>query len=311
LQFFQMKNADFLLLLVRDPSAASPSHNDYGRDRVTKVKTGSNDRPDLPLAVVVGAGGMGMAVARRLGQRYRILLTDINVARLESNTKSLCSEGHDAIAVACDITDVNSVSNLASAVSAAGPLRVLAHVAGLSPSMADWQTIMRVNLLGARLVEQALLPLAGSGTAAIFISSLAGHLPPPASEILTLLDKPLDPDFLDQLEAALGEVTTTLSYQLSKVALIRLCEQRAFVWGKVGARILSLSPGLIATPMGALEFERQPIKFDLLAKTPLQREGTMLEIADAVEYLASDRASFISGTDILVDGGIAAALKHG
>jgi NAD(P)-dependent dehydrogenase (short-subunit alcohol dehydrogenase family) len=78
----------------------------------------------------------------------------------------------------------------------------------------------------------------------------------------------------------------------------------------MGARIVSLSPGLIATPMGALEFERQPVKYDLLAKTPIRREGTMLEIADTIEFLASDRASFISGIDLLVDGGLTAALSH-
>jgi len=89
-----------------------------------------------------------------------------------------------------------------------------------------------------------------------------------------------------------------------------MCRRDAFEWGKKGARIVSLSPGLIATPMGALEFQNQPMKYDLLAATPLQREGTMLEIANVVEFLASDRASFISGTDILVDGGLVGTLQQ-
>jgi NAD(P)-dependent dehydrogenase (short-subunit alcohol dehydrogenase family) len=274
--------------------------------------TGTSERPDLPLAVVVGAGGMGMAVARRLGERYRVLLADIDAARLDQRVAMLCDEGHDARPQACDITDPGSVAALAAAAAARGPMRVLAHVAGLSPSMADWRTIMRVNLCGATLVADALEPLARPGTAAVFIASLAGHMAPPAAAILDLIDAPLAPGFLDRLEVACGgAVSTTLAYQLSKIALIRLCARRAAAWGARGARIVSLSPGLIATPMGALEFERQPFKYDLLAKTPLQREGTMLEIADAVDFLASDRASFISGTDLLVDGGIAAALRFG
>lgn len=80
-------------------------------------------------------------------------------------------------------------------------------------------------------------------------------------------------------------------------------------WGRRGLRINSLSPGLIATPMGALEFERQPMKYGLLAATPITREGTMVEIADGMEFLVSSRASFISGIDLLIDGGVTAALR--
>ena len=82
-------------------------------------------------------------------------------------------------------------------------------------------------------------------------------------------------------------------------------------WAERGARIVSLSPGMIATPMGAIELASQPEKRRLLEATPLGREGTMVEIADAVEFLVSDRASYITGTDILVDGGVAAAVRHG
>jgi NAD(P)-dependent dehydrogenase (short-subunit alcohol dehydrogenase family) len=275
-------------------------------------RTGTNERADLPVAVVVGVGGMGMAVARRLGSRYRLLLTDSNVERLEKRAAILREEGHDTRHIACDITDQSAVTGLASAVSSFGPMRVLAHVAGLSPSMGDWRTILNVNLRGATLVGNALLPLARQGSAAIFVASLAGHMAPPAAEVLAVLDAPLQAEFFDRLEGVVGgPISTTLAYQLSKTALIRMCAQRVAEWGARQARIVSLSPGLIATPMGALEFERQPMKYDLLKRTPLKREGTMLEIADAVEFLASERASFISGVDLLVDGGIAAALRYG
>lgn len=276
-----------------------------------KVEVGTSARPDLPLAVIVGAGGMGMAIARRLGQRYRLLLADRNAGHLERSVVALRQEGHDAVGSLCDVTDPDAVGALAQRTGELGPMRVLAHVVGLSPSMGDWRALMAVNLVGAARVADAMLPLASSSTAAIFIASLAGHRAPPEGRIVALLDRPLEPDFLDALQAALTEPATAgLAYQHSKWALIRMCRQRAPAWGARRARIVSLSPGLIATPMGALEFERQPMKYDLLAKTPLEREGTMLEVADAVEFLASDRASFISGTDLLVDGGIAAALRH-
>jgi NAD(P)-dependent dehydrogenase (short-subunit alcohol dehydrogenase family) len=129
--------------------------------------------------------------------------------------------------------------------------------------------------------------------------------------VIAALDHPLAPDFVERVEEAVeGEIPSTLAYQLSKAALIRMCQQRAAAWGERGARIMSLSPGLIATPQGAREFEAQPEKHRLLELTPLRREGTMIEIADAVDFLLSDRASFISGIDLLVDGGVAAAVRH-
>jgi NAD(P)-dependent dehydrogenase (short-subunit alcohol dehydrogenase family) len=271
---------------------------------------GSNERPGLPLAVVVGAGGMGMAIARRLGQDYRLLLVDRNATHLELQLAALHAEGHLATGGVCDITNEADVARLAGNVAQLGGFRALAHVAGLSPSMGDWASIMSVNLVGAAMVEQALQPHAGSGTAAVFISSLAAQIPPPAPELLALLDKPLAPDFLSALRAGLGEAaTSSVAYQHSKFALNRLCARGAARWGRAGARIMSLSPGLIATPMGALEFSRQPMKYRMLENTPLQREGTMIEIADAVEFLLSSKASFISGIDLLVDGGLAASMR--
>jgi NAD(P)-dependent dehydrogenase (short-subunit alcohol dehydrogenase family) len=265
-----------------------------------------------PLAVVVGAGAMGVAIARRLGYHYSLLIADRDAAHLKSLSATLHGEGFAVVTATCDVTDPAAVATLAERCTQLGAVRALVHVVGLSPSMGDWRTIMSVNLIGAAHVARAMLPLASRSTAAIFVASLAGHRPPPAAPIVTLLDQPLAADFLDRLEAALTEpATSSLAYQFSKWALIRLCARQAADWGARGARIVSLSPGLIATPMGALEFTRQPMKYDLLAKTPLAREGTLLEVADAVEFLASERASFVSGTDLLVDGGIAAALAYG
>lgn len=272
---------------------------------------GTSARPDLPVAVVVGAGGMGAAIARRLGTQRRLILADRDPAHLDRLVAALRVEGHDVRGVVCDVTDPAAVAGLAQAVSATGPLAMLAHVVGLSPSMGDFRSIMAVNLIGARLVNDAMRPLSCMGTAAIFIASLAAHAAPIDASLHQILDEPLAPDFLDTLEAALGEpATPTLAYRLSKSALIRLCQREAGAWGARGARILSLSPGLIATPMGALEFEKQPMKYDMLAATPLAREGTMLEIAATVDFLASPDASFISGIDILVDGGLLAATRH-
>jgi NAD(P)-dependent dehydrogenase (short-subunit alcohol dehydrogenase family) len=271
-------------------------------------ETGTSARPDLSIALIVGVGGMGMAAARRLGQHHRLLLTDVDPARLDARRAQLRDEGFDCSAFACDITDAAAVARLAERLAQTGPLGAIAHVAGLSPSMGSWREILTVNLIGARHVEAAMRPLAVQGTAAIFISSLGAYATPPSAEVVALLDDCLDAVFLGKLEAAMGEVSTQQAYILSKFALNRMCRRFAAGWGARGARIVSLSPGLIATPMGALEFQRRPEKYEFLAKTPIKREGTMVEIADAIEFLASPRASFISGIDLLVDGGVAAAL---
>jgi NAD(P)-dependent dehydrogenase (short-subunit alcohol dehydrogenase family) len=212
----------------------------------------------------------------------------------------------------CEVTERQAVDRLAESARRSGPVRAVAHVVGLSPSMADAEKILRVNLIGPTLVADAFVGLAEVGTAAVFIASLAGHLvdvPPP---VQAALSDPLAADFVEQVKASLdGELSPALAYQLSKAAIIRMCRQRVRAWAEPGARIVSLSPGMIATPMGAIELAGQPEKRRLLEVTPLGREGTMVEIADAVEFLVSDRASYITGTDILVDGGVAAAVRHG
>jgi NAD(P)-dependent dehydrogenase (short-subunit alcohol dehydrogenase family) len=273
-------------------------------------KIGANERPDWPLAVLIGAGGMGVAVARRLSQRHRVLIADIDGTRAETAASSLRSEGGDASAIACDVTSTAAVAAMSNNVRDLGGFRVLTHVAGLSPSASDYATILRVNLTGPALVADALLSLASTGAAAILIASLAAHGFAPSDEIEVVLAQPTHPDLPARLEAVIGtdQATPQRAYQLSKYGLLSYCRRAARAWGERGARIVSLSPGLIATPMGAFEFQHSPRKHQMLAQTPLQREGTMLEIADAVEFLASDRASFISGTDLLVDGGLAAVL---
>jgi NAD(P)-dependent dehydrogenase (short-subunit alcohol dehydrogenase family) len=239
-----------------------------------------------------------------------VLLADRDGEHLERQVVALRSEGHEVHGITCDVVEPDAVRRLAAAAERSGPVRALAHVVGLSPSMADGEMVLRVNLVGPTLVADAFFELAGPGTAAVFVASLAGHLVELTPEETAALGDPRAPDFPAAVVAATrGELDGARAYQLSKAALIRMCRDRAAAWGARGARIVSLSPGLIATPMGALEFAAQPEKRRLLPLTPLGREGTMVEIADAVEFLLSDRASFITGIDLLVDGGISTVLR--
>jgi NAD(P)-dependent dehydrogenase (short-subunit alcohol dehydrogenase family) len=278
------------------------------------VQTGTNERPGLPIALVIGGGGMGMSTARRLGQSHRVVLASQSAKKNVEREAALREDGIDAVAVQFDVTDPDSVAELREFVTCRGPLRTLAHVAGLSPSGGDWREIFGVNLIGTALTERACLELAAPGTAAVFVSSSAGHLAePPPAELVAVLDDPLAAGFFGRLDGVVSreEQTPLQAYRWSKYALNRMCRRRAGAWGVKGARIVSMSPGPIATPMGARELDgpSREVKLNLMRKLPIAREGTMVETADAIEFLASDKASYITGTDLLVDGGIVAATR--
>jgi NAD(P)-dependent dehydrogenase (short-subunit alcohol dehydrogenase family) len=265
-------------------------------------------RGDLPLAVVISAGGLGLAAARRLGQRNRLLIVDRNPAALDAAVASLSNDGFDASGAVCDIVQPDTFAALEHALAAHGAPKIVAHVAGIAPSGGDWRTIMDVNLAGAARMEQFFAPRMRDGAVALFVSSSGGHVrPEPAAEVLAVLDAPLAADFLARLEAAYSdEISSGLAYLLSKRGLNRMVCAKAPEWGVRGARIVSLSPGAIASPMGRFENARNPAKRKMLTTLPLGREGTMLEVADAIEFLTSDRASYITGTDLLMDGGLTA-----
>ena len=126
-----------------------------------------------------------------------------------------------------------------------------------------------------------------------------------------MLDAPLDDHILTRLRQAAGEMIedSGAAYGVAKRGVQRLVQRAAVDWGIRGGRINSVSPGMIDTPMGRQEFEAQPMMQVMLDMTPLAREGTADELADAVAYLLSDAASFVTGTDLLVDGGVVAALR--
>ena len=275
------------------------------------MKIGTSERPDLPIALVIGAGSMGISAARRLGNHYRVLVADIDGERAEMRAAAMRDDGYDVRSVPCDITDAASVDRLAETVAATGPFRAVAHVAARSPSMGSWREILTLDLVGAAYVERALLPLAKQGTAAVFVSSVAAYLvPDPGPEAIAILDDPLAAGFLEDLETLVAEQTPAMAYSLAKLALNRMCARRAPAWGtrcedRIHVAWADRDPDGGAEIAGA----NRGSKLEMLEHTPLGREGTMVETADAIDFLVSDRASYITGIDLLVDGGDAAATR--
>jgi len=247
---------------------------------------------------------MGAAVARSLaGRRRRLILADRNGAAAAAVADCL---GNSVESTDCDIGDAAAVEDL---VLRAGPVGALIVTAGLSPNMADGTKIVDVNLVATARLLTAFEPQLGPGSVGICFASMAAHSLPADPAVDALLDDPDSPLLFEKLDR-LGLLSHSgLAYAISKRGVVRLVEHRAKAWGERGARLVSISPGVIDTPMGRLEADHEPAIAGMVRDSALSREGSPCEVAAVVEFLISDLASFITGTDVLVDGGAVAASR--
>jgi NAD(P)-dependent dehydrogenase (short-subunit alcohol dehydrogenase family) len=270
------------------------------------------------VGIATGAGrGMGLACAQRLADSVdTLLLVDLDEASVTAAAKELTASAGRATLVepfVLDVTDGDGLARLAARVSELGTLRAVAHAAGISPTMADWRRIFTVDLVGTAMLAEALRPLATAGTAMVCFASMAPVLgikdADPAAD--AALDAPLDDGFLDRIHDALGPAIedTGTAYSWAKRGVQRFAQAEAVRVGPVGARVCSVSPGIIDTPQGRQEAEVHEFMQVLVERTPLGREGRAEELAAVVAFLVSDEASFVNGIDVLVDGGVCAALR--
>ncbi len=275
------------------------------------------------VSVITGAAGaMGAACARAVAPAVdAVLLTDRNEQLLLEIAASLERETTTKVCTdARDLTGDGAVAALAAQADDLGTLHSLVHAAGLSPSMAGWREILRVDLVATAMLLDGFLPRVAAGSVAVCLASVSGHMGAFDPAVDAVLDEPLAGELEARFQAAVGaEPDPGATYRLAKRGVIRLCERAAVAWGARGGRVLSLSPGLVDTAMGRLELVHNPIKEWLAGITPVggHRPGseTVLpgridDIARTVTFLCSGAAAFISGCDIRVDGGLAAALQH-
>lgn len=268
------------------------------------------------VVITGGAGGMGVAVARALAGTGQMVLADLKQAQLAEAQATLLGEGVPTRTLRCDVCIDGDVVRLADLVNEMGGLRSLVHTAGVSPKMADGRRVLDVDLMGTVRVLNALLPAASEGTAAVCIGSIAGYAEV-APEIEPLLDDPLAIGFLDSVENALsGPLDGEMGYVLAKRGVMRACERLSGAWAGQGGRIVSVAPGLMDTQMGRLEMQGDDLIALMIAATPIKRAGCLPlpgrpeDIADLVAFLCSDGASFISGCDIRIDGGLMGNGRH-
>ncbi len=255
----------------------------------------------MSLAVVTGAAnGMGRAcVDRLLADGWAVVAVDLQEPTIDRT-----------IGAACDVADPEAVAQLVAQVQALGPLGALVHAAGISPTMAPPRRVFEVDLLGTQLVLDGFTPLVVTGTTAVCFASSAAHqiaLMGPQPDLEAFVEAPMVDGFLDEVEARFTD--SGLAYGWAKRGAVRAAARAAITWGAHGGRVVSLSPGMIDTGMGRQELQAQPMMQVMLDATPLQRLGQPEELAAVVAFLISDAASFLTGTDLLVDGGCLEGLR--
>lgn len=265
--------------------------------------------------VMIGAGGIGLAIARRLGTGKTILLADISEETLGSAARMLRSTGHTVNTQRADVASRESVHALAGAASELGSVMQVVTTAGLSPIQAPPKAILAVDLYGVALVLEEFGRVIAPGGAGLVISSMAGympaHLPREQDEALaqTPTDELLQLPFLS--EAAVPN--SGAAYGLSKRANHLRVQAASVEWGARGARVNSISPGIILTPLAEQEMAGPggPGYRAMIEGSAARRVGTTDEIAAAAAYLLGSDAGFITGSDLLIDGGVIAAMRWG
>jgi len=265
--------------------------------------------------VIIGAGGIGLAIARRQGFGRTIFLADWNEDTLRSGADQLRESGYLVESQVVDVTKRASVQALAVAAGALGPVIQVVNTAGLSPNMAPVEKVLEVDLFGTALVFEIFGAVIAPGGAGLVISSMAGHMMRPLPEedekqlayaaSDTLLSLPcLQPDRVPN---------SMVAYMVAKRANFLRVQAEAIRWGARGARVNAISPGIIVTPLAAHELNSAigNVYRAMVAASPARRMAPPEEIAIAASYLLGPDAGFITGSDLLIDGGVIAAMRAG
>ena len=265
--------------------------------------------------ILTGAGQIGMAIARRMGYGKKIFIGDKKMENARTISGIMNEAGFDTEALEMDLSSRESIRNLIAEAQKAGPITMLVNAAGVSPSQAPIEAILKVDLYGTAVLLEEVGKVIAPGGVGVTISSQSGHRMPaltpeedeqlactPTEELLNL--ELLQPENIrDTLHA----------YQLAKRCNEKRVMAESVKWGEKGARINSISPGIIVTPLALDEFNgpRGDFYKNMFAKCPAGRPGTADEVANMAELLMSDKGAFITGADFLIDGGATASYFYG
>lgn len=258
--------------------------------------------------VLCGSGAIGIAIVRRIAIGKQLLLADKNPEHAEHQAQQLRNAGFNVHTAACDVSNPQSVNKLVETATKLGKIMGLVNTAGVSPSQASVAQIFNVDLYGNALLLDAFSPVMAKGSSALVIGSQSSHRLAPLTQEQTqalaltpteaLLDLPFIKNVNDTLKA----------YQLAKRGNAIKVQAEAVKWGHRGARINCISAGIIHTPLANDELNGECKDFyrNMLKQLPAGRGGTPDEIANLAEFIMSDKGAYITGSDILIDGGATA-----
>jgi NAD(P)-dependent dehydrogenase (short-subunit alcohol dehydrogenase family) len=267
------------------------------------------------LIVVVGAGFIGQAIARRVGTGKHLLLANLTEQASAEAAETLANAGFEVSAMAVDISSRSSVQSLVDKAASLGAITGLVHAAGVSPSQAPIETILKVDLYGTALLLELFGNVMERGGSGVVISSQSGHrLPALTPEQDRLLATTPTEDLLQLEMLQPGQVTDTLhAYQLSKRGNSLRVMAEAVRWGQRGARINTISPGIIITPLARDELNgpRGAGYRRMIETCAVGRAGTPDEVGNVAALLMGPDGGFITGSDFLMDGGVTAAYRFG
>ncbi len=265
--------------------------------------------------VWTGAGQIGMAIARRMGYGMKIVVGDKKIENAKAIADIMNGAGYDVTPVETDLSERDSILELIDIGKKLGDITMLVNAAGVSPSQAPVESILKVDLYGTAVLLEEVGKVIAEGGVGVTISSQSGHRMPaltaqedeqlactPTEELLSL--PILQPENIrDTLHA----------YQLAKRCNEKRVMAESVKWGEKKARINSISPGIIVTPLAIDEFNgpRGDFYKNMFAKCPAGRPGTADEVANVAELLMSDKGKFITGADFLIDGGATASYFYG
>ena len=265
--------------------------------------------------LLVGAGQIGMAIARRIGYGMKIVIGDKNKTNADAIAHTMREAGFDTIPLEMDLSSRSSILNMIADAQRYGDITMLINAAGVSPSQASIETILKVDLYGTAVLLEEVGKVIRRGGVGVTISSQSGHrlpaLTPQEDELLatTPTEELLSLEILQK-----ANIRDTLhAYQIAKRCNVKRVMAEAVKWGERGARINSISPGIIVTPLAMDEFNGSRGDFykNMFANCPVGRPGTADEVANVAELLLSEKGTFITGSDFLIDGGATASYFYG
>lgn len=267
------------------------------------------------IIIWMGAGQIGLAIVRRIASGKKIVIGDRSLVNARAAADALNGSGFDAVALEADLSSRESILSLISEACKYGDIRYLVNSAGVSPSQASIETILKVDLYCTAVLLEEVGKVIVSGGSGVTVSSQSGYRMPALTPEADRLLATTPAEELLALEMLRPEnIRDTLhAYQMAKRCNVKRVMAEAVKWGERGARLNSLSPGIIVTPLAIDEFNgpRGGFYKNMFAKCPAGRPGTADEVAHVAELLLEDKGAFITGSDFLIDGGATASYFYG